>query len=130
MTLDLIKAANLKFTINHPIIKTNDHFAFIVSRETFDQTIIDGAEIVITNTILKSMCGWREWLHACINLMPARCNNFFKTEATIPNPSRQSLPTFLQKSNKNLVSRIQKRRSRSFETPFLLASPIRYHIKN
>lgn len=45
VTLDLIKAADSKLKIAHPIIETDDHFAFIVSRETIDQAIIDATNI-------------------------------------------------------------------------------------
>src|SRR5699024_5925032 len=41
VTLDLIKTADSELKIAHPIIETDDHFAFIVSRETIDQAIID-----------------------------------------------------------------------------------------
>lgn len=45
VTLDLIKAADSELKIAHPIIETDDHFAFIVSRETIDQAIIDATNI-------------------------------------------------------------------------------------
>lgn len=45
VTLDLIKATESKLMIAHPIIETNDHFAFIVSRETLDQAITDATNI-------------------------------------------------------------------------------------
>lgn len=45
VTLDLIKTADPELKIAHPIIETDDHFAFIVSRETIDQAIIDATNI-------------------------------------------------------------------------------------
>lgn len=45
VTLDLIKTADSELKIAHPIIETDDHFAFIVSRETIDQAIIDTTNI-------------------------------------------------------------------------------------
>ncbi|HIW07017.1 MAG TPA: acetamidase/formamidase family protein [Candidatus Ignatzschineria merdigallinarum] len=45
VTLDLTKAADSELKIAHPIIETDDHFAFIVSRETIDQAIIDATNI-------------------------------------------------------------------------------------
>ena len=45
VTLDLIKTADSELKIAHPIIETDDHFAFIVSRETIDQAIIDATNI-------------------------------------------------------------------------------------
>ena len=45
VTLDLIKTADPELKIAHPIIETDDHFTFIVSRETIDQAIIDATNI-------------------------------------------------------------------------------------
>lgn len=45
VTLDLIKATDAELKIAHPIIETDDHFAFIVSRETLDQAITDATNI-------------------------------------------------------------------------------------
>lgn len=45
VTFDLIKADDSKSPIAHPIIETADHFAFIVSRKTIDEAIIDATNI-------------------------------------------------------------------------------------
>lgn len=53
VTLDVIKAADIQHPIQHPIVETDDHFAFIVSRETIDEAITEATNIGINR--LKTM---------------------------------------------------------------------------